>query len=128
MVKHVSSVELTSPPMTTIAGGREMNSPGPQLDNGRSCAVTASVGCGKACGGGAAHLLKNDRGAEAGDFTALAEPVGQEGVQVVEILHRDVKEEVVASGEHEHVEDFRQAAGEALEGVDDGATEGSYLY
>ncbi len=99
----------------------------PQLDNRRTHAVTALVRRGKACGGGVAHLLKNDRGAEAGDFTALAEPVGQEGVQVVEILYRDVKEEVVASGEHEHVEDFRQAAGEALEGVDDGAAEGTYL-
>jgi hypothetical protein len=30
--------------------------------------------------GGVAHLLKKDRGAEAGDFAALAEPVGEEGV------------------------------------------------
>jgi hypothetical protein len=46
---------------------------------------------------------------------------------VVQILNGDVKEEVVVSGEDEDVEDFRQTAGEGLEGVDDGAAERAYL-
>ncbi|GAA2294684.1 hypothetical protein GCM10010234_40390 [Streptomyces hawaiiensis] len=48
-------------------------------------------------------------------------------MQVVQVLNGDVKEEVVASREHEDVEDFRQATGEALEGVDDDAAERAYL-
>ena len=44
---------------------------------------------------------------------------------MVETLHCDVQEEVVASEEHEDVEDLWQAAGEDLGGVDDGAAEGT---
>ena len=58
---------------------------------------------------GVMNALVDHRGAEADYLTALAQPVEEEGVQVVKVLNGDVEEEVVAARYHEDTSSPRAA-------------------
>jgi hypothetical protein len=65
--------------------------------------------------------LKDHRGAEADYLAALAQPIEQEGVQMVKVLNGDVEEEVVAAPYHEHRHHLGQLSDGVLERLDDGS-------
>src|SRR5215813_8408778 len=72
---------------------------------------------------GVVDALVDHRGAEAGYLTALAEPIEEEGVQVVKVLNGDVEEEVVAARYHEDRHHLGQFSDGIFERFDDGSPE-----
>jgi hypothetical protein len=72
---------------------------------------------------GVMNALVDHRGAEADYLTALAQPIEEEGVQVVKVLNGDVEEEVVAARYHEDRHHLGQLSDGILECFDDGSPE-----
>jgi hypothetical protein len=73
------------------------------------------------------NALEDHRGAEAHYLPAHAQPVEQEGVQVVKVLNGDVEEEVVAAPDHENRHHLGQLAYGVLERLDDRSPQRSDL-
>jgi Protein of unknown function (DUF2000) len=65
-----------------------------------------------------AQVFVDDAGPDVGHLGPLGELVDDEGVELLVVGHRDVQQEVLAAGDHEHADGVREPGRPVTEGLD----------